>query len=162
MARLGVWAIGQPRYFWDAGDAWLTALDAARVHRLQPYREFVDAGVRFALSSDAPVASYRPLDTIAAAMTRRTVGGEVIGPDQALSLDEAIRACTVDAAASIHADDRLGSLEVGKLADVVVLDADLAGLPAEQVQDAGVFATIVGGELAYRAERLSATSDSIS
>ena len=162
MARLGVWAIGQPRYFWDAGDAWLTALDAARVHRLQPYREFVDAGVRFALSSDAPVASYRPLDTIAAAMTRRTVGGEVIGPDQALSLDEAIRACTFDAAASIHADDRLGSLEVGKLADVVVLDADLAGLPAEQVQDAGVFATIVGGELAYRAERLSATSDSIS
>ena len=54
MASLGVMVVGQPRYFWDAGDAWLAALDAERAHRLQPYREFIDAGVRFALSSDAP------------------------------------------------------------------------------------------------------------
>ena len=163
MAELGVWAIGQPRYFWDAGDAWLTALDEARVQRLQPYREFLDAGVRFALSSDAPVASYRPLHTIAAAMERATVGGATIGAPQALDLDEAIRACTIDAAASIHADDRLGSLEVGKLADVVVIDGDVAGAStAMGSAEAGVFLTVLGGEIAYRSERLSATSDSIS
>jgi predicted amidohydrolase YtcJ len=162
MAALGVWVVGQPRYLWDAGDAWLAALDAERLHRLQPYREMVAAGVRFALSSDAPVASYRPIDTIASALTRATVGGAIIGGDQALTLEEAIRACTIDAAASYHSDDRLGSLEVGKLADVVVLDADVSTTPPDRLSDVSVVLTVLGGEVAYRAERLSATSDSIS
>jgi predicted amidohydrolase YtcJ len=162
MARLGVWAIGQPRYFWDAGDAWLRALDEARVHRLQPYREMVEAGVPFALSSDAPVASYRPLDTIASAVDRTTVGGRVIGEGQALSVEEALRAHTAAAAACYHADDRLGTLEVGKLADIVVLDEDPLDVPHERLGDIAVDLTILGGEIVYRAARWSATSDSIS
>ena len=162
MARLGIMAVGQPRYFWDAGDAWLKALDPDRAHRLQPYRELLGAGVRFALSSDAPVASHRPMDTIAAAVLRTTVSGAVIGGDQALTVDEAVRACTIDAAASYFADDRLGSLEVGKLADVAVLDRDLFAAAPAELADVASDMTIVGGEVAYRSERLSATSDSIS
>jgi predicted amidohydrolase YtcJ len=162
MARLGVWAVGQPRYFWDAGDAWLASLDAARVHRLQPYREMTEAGVRFTLSSDAPVASYRPLDTLASAVTRATVGGAVIGEDQALSVDEALRACTHDAAASYFADDRLGTLEVGKLADVIVLDGDPFTTAAARLGDIAVELTLLGGEIVYEAARRTATSDSIS
>ncbi len=162
IARLGVMVVGQPRYFWDAGDAWLRVLDAERAHRLQPYREMIDAGVRFALSSDAPVASHRPMDTIASAVLRTTVSGDVIGGDQALSVDEAVRACTIDAAASYFADDRLGTLEVGKLADVVVLDADLFATPTAAIADVAVHMTVVGGEIAYAAERRTATSDSIS
>ncbi|MFL5685311.1 MAG: amidohydrolase [Chloroflexota bacterium] len=162
MARLGVWAVGQPRYFWDAGDAWLASLDAQRVHRLQPYREMRDAGVRFALSSDAPVASYRPLDTVVSAVTRTTVGGAVIGEGQALSVDEALRACTHDAAASYFADERLGTLEVGKLADVVVLDGDPFTTAAERLGEIAIEMTLLGGEIVYEAARRSATSDSIS
>jgi predicted amidohydrolase YtcJ len=162
MARLGVMVVGQPRYFWDAGDAWLRVLDPERAHRLQPYREMIDAGVRFALSSDAPVASYRPMDTIATAVLRTTVSGDVIGGDQALSVDEAVRACTIDAAASYFADDRLGTLDVGKLADVVVLDAELFATPTSAIADVAVDMTVVGGEIAYGAERLTATSESIS
>jgi hypothetical protein len=162
MAELGVMAVGQPRYFWDAGDAWLAAFDRERAHRLQPYREMVAAGVRFALSSDAPVASHRPMDTIASAVSRTTVSGAVIGADQALTVEEAVRACTVDAAASYFADDRLGTLEVGKLADVVVLDRDLFATEPASLSEVTVELTIVGGEIAYRADRLSATSDSIS
>jgi predicted amidohydrolase YtcJ len=151
MARLGVIAVGQPRYFWDAGDSWLAALDPERAHRLQPYRELIDAGVRFALSSDAPVASYRPLDTIASAVLRTTVSGAVIGADQSLTVDEALRASTVDAAASYFADDRLGSLEVGKLADVVVLDSDLFATPRERIAELAVATTIVAGEVVFAA-----------
>jgi predicted amidohydrolase YtcJ len=162
MARLGVMAIGQPRYFWDAGDAWLTALDPGRAHRLQPYREYVKAGVRFALSSDAPVASYRPLDTIASAMLRQTVSGAVVGPDQTLTLEQSVRACTADAAFSYFAEDRSGTLEVGKLADAVVLDGDLFAAPTEQLGEMAVALTVVGGEVAYRSARLNATSESIS
>ena len=162
MARLGVMAVGQPRYFWDAGDAWLGAFDAERAQRFQPYREMIETGVRFALSSDAPVASYRPLDTIVAAMGRRTVSGAVIGPGQALTLDEAVRACTLDAAASAFVDERLGSLEVGKLADVVVLDGDLFDTAPDRIAELGVALTLVGGRPVYDPERWSATSDSIS
>jgi hypothetical protein len=149
MAELGVIAVGQPRYFWDAGDSWLAALDAERAHRLQPYRELIDAGVHFALSSDAPVASYRPLDTIASAVLRTTMSGAVIGPDQALTIDEAVLACTAEAAASFFADDRLGSLEVGKLADVVVLDGDLFATRLDRLSDLGVTTTIVGGDVVF-------------
>jgi predicted amidohydrolase YtcJ len=162
MARLGIVAVGQPRYFWDAGDAWLKVLDPDRAHRLQPYRELLGAGVRFALSSDAPVASHRPMDTITTAVLRTTVSGAVIGGDQALTVDEAVRASTIDAAASYFADDRLGSLEVGKLADVAVLDRDLFATAPAELAEVAVDMTIVGGEVAYRSERLSATSDSIS
>ena len=162
MAQLGVWAIGQPRYFWDAGDAWLVALDGARVNRLQPYREMLASGVRFALSSDAPVASYRPLDTVYSAVARTTVGGAVIGVDQAITVEEALRACTHDAAASYFADDRLGTLEVGKLADVVVLDGDPFSAEPERLGQIAVGMTLLGGEIVYDASRRSATSDSIS
>ena len=162
MAQLGVWAVGQPRYFWDAGDAWLASLDAARVHRLQPYREMADAGVRFALSSDAPVASYRPFDTVVSAVTRTTVGGAPIGESQALSVEEALRACTHDAAASYFADDRLGTLEVGKLADVVVLDGDPFTTAVDRLGDIAVEMTLLDGEIVYEAARRTATSDSIS
>ena len=162
MATLGLTVVGQPRYFWDAGDGWLAVFDAERAHRLQPYREFLEAGVRFALSSDAPVASHRPLDTISSAVLRTTVSGAVIGPAQALTVEEAVRACTADAAASYFADDRLGTLEVGKLADVVVLDRDLFETPLETLAEVGVDLTLVSGRIAYDAARLTATSDSIS
>ncbi len=102
------------------------------------------------------------MDTIASAVMRTTVSGDVIGGDQALSVDEAVRASTIDAAASYFADDRLGSLEVGKLADVVVLDADLFATPTVALAGIGVHMTIVGGDVAYDAERRTATSDSIS
>ncbi|HET9345814.1 MAG TPA: amidohydrolase [Candidatus Limnocylindrales bacterium] len=155
IARLGVVVVGQPRYFWDAGDAWLAALDAERAHRLQPYRELIAAGVAFALSSDAPVASHRPMDTISSAVRRATVSGAVVGGDQALTVEEAARAATAGAAASYFANDRLGTLEPGKLADVVVLDRDLFATPVAGVSEVTVDATIVGGEVAYSSGRIA-------
>jgi predicted amidohydrolase YtcJ len=149
IARLGVIVVGQPRYFWDAGDAWLEALDPGRAHRLQPYREMIAAGVRFALSSDAPVASYRPMDTISSAVSRTTISGAVIGADQALTVEEAVRAATAGAAASFFADDRIGTLEAGTLADVVVLDRDLFTTPADRISDVGVELALLGGEIRY-------------
>ena len=156
--HLGVIVVGQPRYFWDAGDAWLQVLDHERAHRLQPYRDFVRAGVRFALSSDAPVASYRPLDTVSSAVTRTTLSGAVVGADQALTVEEAVRAATADAAASFFAEDRLGTLEIGKLADVAVLDRDLFATSNEALSDVQVELTVVGGAIAYDAGRLASTT----
>jgi predicted amidohydrolase YtcJ len=147
MASLGVFAIGQPRYFWDAGDDWLVALDPERAHRLQPYRELAAAGVPFVISTDAPVVSYRPLETLWSAVTRRTVGGSVVGADQALTLEAALRAYTIDAARSFFVDGSVGSLEPGKLADLVVFDADLFATSLERLPDVPVALTVLGGRI---------------
>ena len=150
MADLGIVVIGQPRYFWDAGDDWLATLDA-RAERLQPYREFDEAGVPYVISTDAPVASFRPVDSLHAAITRRTSSGAVIGADQAIGLEDALRAYTIDAARSFFVDDIVGSLEVGKLADLVILDRDLLATAIDDLPTVGVAMTVVGGEIAYRA-----------
>jgi predicted amidohydrolase YtcJ len=151
MAILGITAIGQPRYFWDAGDDWLRSLGDGRVDRLQPYRDWSAAGVPFVVSTDAPVASYRPLDSLFSAVTRRTSSGAVIGPDQALTVAEALRGYTIDAARSFFVDDVIGSLEVGKLADFVVLDRDPLAVGADELPNLECRLTVVDGEVVFDA-----------
>jgi predicted amidohydrolase YtcJ len=145
---LGVVTVNQPLYLHDSGDEFLRRL-GARAHRLQPLQEELALGIRVVLSSDAFVASYRPLETIAAAVRRRTRSGATIGADQSLTLEEAVRAYTIEAARAIFMDDRLGSLERGKLADFVVLDGDLFATPPERIPDLRVWMTVVGGEVAW-------------
>jgi predicted amidohydrolase YtcJ len=149
MARLGVWAIGQPRYLWDAGDTWLRVFDEERVQRLQPYREWASAGVAFAISTDAPVASYRPVETLETAVRRRTISGAVVGASQALTIEEAISAYTIDAARSFFVDDLVGSLKPGKLADIVVLDANPLTTSPDELGTIAVALTIVGGKIVF-------------
>src|SRR5262249_55081850 len=117
MRDLGVIAICQPGYLRDSGDEFLDRLPE-RAHRLQPLRSALGLGIPVVLSSDSDVASYRPLDTIGAAMARRTASGRAIGADQALTAEQAVLAHTIAAAHAIRAEQRLGSLEVGKLADL--------------------------------------------
>jgi predicted amidohydrolase YtcJ len=148
MADLGITAITQPMYLFDSGDEFLKRL-GDRAHRLQPVREFLDAGVRVVLSSDAFVASFRPLDAIARAVVRRTREGREIGPEHALTVDEAVRAHTIEGARAIWMEDRIGSLTRGKLADVVVIDGDPFSCPPERIAELKVRTTILGGEVVH-------------
>jgi hypothetical protein len=146
MADLGVITVNQPRYLHDSGDEFLERL-GERAHRLIPLREELDAGVLVVLSSDSDVASYRPMDTISSAMLRRTRAGAFIGSDQVLTLEEALYAHTIDAARALFLEDRLGSLEPGKLADIAVFDQDLTRTPAEELAGAEARMTFLGGRL---------------
>lgn len=150
IAALGIFTITQPLYLRDSGDEFLRRL-GERAHRLQPLREAITRGVRVVLSSDSFVASYRPLETIAAAMLRRTRSGRPIGAGQALSLEEAVRAHTLEAARAIFMEDRLGSIEPGKLADFVVIDGELFATSPERIADLPIWMTVVGGEIVWRA-----------
>jgi predicted amidohydrolase YtcJ len=150
MASLGVIPVNQPNFLVDSGDDFIRHL-GARAHRLQPLREELDAGIRPVLSSDAFVSSLRPLDTIGAAMTRQTRQGAPIGPEQRLTLDEALRAHTIDAAVAIGMEDRIGSLAVGKLADVAIVDGVLSETAAEQIPTQSMWMTILDGEVVWRA-----------
>jgi hypothetical protein len=145
MASLGVIAVNQPSYLHDFGDQYAESL-GEHVHDLQPWRDELDAGVRVVISSDSDVSSYRPLTTIAHAMTRRTMDGLVVGERHRLTLDEALFAHTVDAAYAIGLERRVGSLEPGKAADLTWLAQDLRRIPAEDLADVDVVRTWVDGD----------------
>ncbi|WP_031509641.1 amidohydrolase [Streptomyces megasporus] len=149
-AGLGVIPVNQPNFLHDSGGDFIRRL-GDRAHRLQPIREELDAGLRPVLSSDSFVSSLRPMHTIANAVRRRTREGVEIGADQAMTLTEAIRAHTLDAAYALRMEEKIGSLTPGKLADVVVLDADLEQAPADKLDDVSAWLTILDGTIAHRA-----------
>ncbi len=124
MAALGVIAVNQPSYLADFGDEYAKSLgDLA--DDMQPWRDELEAGVRVVISSDSDVTTYRPLVTIANAMQRRTLSGRVLGERHRLSIDEALFAHTIDAAYAVGLEQRIGSLEPGKAADLTWLASDL-------------------------------------
>ncbi|GLU48850.1 amidohydrolase [Nocardiopsis ansamitocini] len=146
----GVIPVNQPNFLHDSGGDFLRRL-GDRAHRLQPMREELDLGLRPVLSSDSFVSSLRPLDTIANAVRRTTREGAAIGTDQAVTLHEALRAHTLDAAHAVGVEDRLGSLRPGMLADVVVLDRDIEAAPVDHISEGAAWLTVLDGEIAYRA-----------
>lgn len=148
IASLGVIPVSQPGYLHDFGDTFLAVL-GERAHDLLPLRTELELGITVVLSSDSFVTTYKPLHHIAAAVNRRTRTGQSIGADQALTVEEAIRGYTIDAARSFFAEDRLGSIEPGKLADFVVFESDpFAGSPAG-LAETGIRMTVLGGDVAY-------------
>jgi predicted amidohydrolase YtcJ len=90
-----------------------------------------------------------PLRNISVAATRMAPSGRVLAPEERLTVDQAIRAQTIDAAWQLFSDDAIGSLEVGKYADLVVLSADPRSVPPEQVADLDVRATFLAGKRVY-------------
>jgi hypothetical protein len=156
IARLGAITINQPNYLRDSGDEFLARL-GERAHQLQPLRDELDAGITVVLSSDSDVTSYRPLDTIRSAIERRTSSGTSLGASQKLTLEEALRAHTITAAYALRMEDRIGSIEVGKLADVVVVDGDLTSTSVEEISSLGIWLTLLDGRVEH-AEDPSVTS----
>lgn len=149
MAKLGVIPINQPNFLVDSGDDFIRQL-GPRAQRLQPIRDELDAGIRPVLSSDSFVSSLRPLDTISAAMTRRTREGAPIGEDQRMTLDEALRAHTIDAATAIGMEDRIGSISPGMLADFAIVDGRLDLSPPEQIASLHMWMTIQDGMVVWK------------
>jgi predicted amidohydrolase YtcJ len=117
--------------------------------RWMPCGSAVATGMRISLHNDPPVTPEEPLRNISVAATRTAPSGRVLGPEQLLTVDQAIRAQTIDAAWQLFSDDVIGSLEVGKYADFVVLSADPRSVPAEQIADLEVRATYLAGRQVY-------------
>ncbi|MFN3704754.1 MAG: amidohydrolase [Thermoflexales bacterium] len=112
------------------------------------FRSLLDSGARLALGSDAPVESFHPLLGMHAALTRQRADGQPIGgwhPQQRLNLDEVLHGYTLGAAYAGYAERDIGSLEVGKCADLVVWSHDLSQLPADALLEAQPQRVMVDG-----------------
>jgi len=118
-------------------------------NRWMPCGSAVATGMRISLHNDPPVTPEEPLRNISVAATRMAPSGRVLAPEERLTVDQAIRAQTIDAAWQLFSDDAIGSLEVGKYTDLVVLSADPRSVPAEQVADLEVRATFLAGKPVY-------------
>jgi hypothetical protein len=121
-----------------------------RGSRWMPAGSAVATGMRISLHNDPPVTPEEPLRNISVAATRRAPSGRVLAPEERLTVEQAIRAQTIDAAYQLFADDVIGSLEVGKYADMVVLSADPRTVPPEQIADLDVLATFLAGRQVYK------------
>jgi hypothetical protein len=119
---------------------------------MDPAGACVKEGLPFTLHTDGPCSPPGPLALISTAVTRRCIiDNSVIGPDQAVSLDDAIRAVTIDAARQLGQGDRLGSLEKGKEADFTILESDPYKVNPDAIADIKVSETWVAGERKFAA-----------
>lgn len=155
MIDLGVIVSTQPQFIRLAGDMYYDLFTPGQMERLLVTREWTDAGVTVALGSDTPTTLwYEPRATVYGAMTRVSFTDQVYGPEQALTAAEAIRAHTYNAAYALHEEDIKGSLEPGKLADLVVWSLDPYTASPEEVYRAAIDLTMVGGEIVYLGPRV--------
>jgi predicted amidohydrolase YtcJ len=151
-ADLGVIASVQPFHAIDDG-RWAEAkIGKERCRTAYAFKSLLDNGATLALGSDWPVAPLNPLVGIYAAVTRQTTDGKNPDgwfPEQKIPLDEAIKGFTLNGAYAEFSEKIKGSLEVGKLADLVVLDQNLFKIAPEKIKDARVTLTVVGGKIVY-------------
>jgi predicted amidohydrolase YtcJ len=158
--RLGVAVDTQPAWYYKDADALLPALGAARLGPFIGLGEWVRGGVKVALNTDhmfglepdASMNPYNPFLTLYVAVTRRTEAGQVVGPEQAVSREAALRMMTVNAAYLSFEEHRKGSIEVGKLGDLAVLSDDYLSCPPERIRAIRAVLTVVGGQVVHDLE----------
>jgi len=152
MRDLEVMALPFGSYLWQHGDKLVKYYGKERAEAMFSHKSFLDAGVRVAGSSDHPAGLYPPLLGVQSMVTRKTPSGDLIGPGQRISIDEAFKMYTVCAAYASFEENIKGSLTVGRLADLVVLDRDPWTIRPDDIGQIGVDMTILGGKVVYRRE----------
>ena len=147
-ARLGVipgFTIGHVDYWGEVFHNQIVGPERAK--RIDPSASFKKEGARFAYHSDSPVSNVGPLNYISEGVGRlwQRPPRKVLGPDERVSVDDAIRAVTINAAYEMFSDDKLGSLELGKQADMVVLASNPRKTPIEKIRNIKVMETWIDG-----------------
>ena len=150
-AKLGVIASVQPYHCIDDG-VWAAKRIGTRIDYTHPYKSFLDAGIKLCMGSDWSVAPLNAILGIYAAVTRQTVdGANPMGwiPKQKIGIADAIKGYTINNAYAAFEEKEKGSIEPGKLADMVVLSDDILTIKPEKIQSVRVLMTIFDGKIVY-------------
>jgi predicted amidohydrolase YtcJ len=123
-----------------------------RAARISPAKSALNRNMKFTLHHDAPVAGISMLAVASASVNRMTTGGNELGPEQRITAFEALRAITADAAWQYFEEDRKGTLETGKLADLVILSDDPLAVDPMKMADIKVLETIKDGKMVFSAK----------
>jgi len=120
-----------------------------RAARMSPLRSALARGLHFTIHCDAPVVPMDPLHLVWAAVNRRSSSGAEIGPGERIGVEDALRATTIEAARQHFLEGERGSIETGKLADLIVLSADPTAQDPARLRELQVLRTIVGGKTVF-------------
>jgi len=145
MKKLGLGVAMQPDFIYGLQPFFSLALDGQQLQRNNPGRTVLDHGLHLSYGSDE--RPYGPMYGIYAAVTRRGQDGKVYGPEEAVTLQEAIRAYTIDSAWHTFDEKTRGSIEVGKVADFAVLDQDIFTIDPLKIKSIKVLQTIIAGTI---------------
>jgi hypothetical protein len=153
---LGVIASVQPLHLYpdeDTLDVWARNVGPERAQRAWSFHSIEASGGRLAFGSDWPVVTMNPWKGLQTGLTRRTSEGKPddgFVPSEAVSLEDGIRAYTLGAAFAARREKQEGSLEAGKLADLIIVDQDLFKIPPSEIDKTHVLLTMVGGKVVYQ------------
>ena len=145
--KLGITPSIMITYLYHYGDAIRDEIiGPERANIFLPAGSAVNAGLRISFHNDSPMFPAEPFKLMKTAVTRKNRKGEVIGKDQAVSIDEAIRAVTINAAYQLFLDDKIGSLEIGKLADLTLLSENPRKIDPDRLDQIQVIETWLEGQ----------------
>ncbi len=150
--ELGVTPSSSIGYMYGIGDMYAENFGPERSRWLHPHRTMKEMGIIAGGNNDCPVTFYSPWVQIYAAVTRKTSTGQVVGPEEAISVMDAIRVYTWNGAYLSKDEGKLGSIEAGKIADIVILDRDILTVPHEEIKDISAVTTIVDGRVVFSRE----------
>jgi predicted amidohydrolase YtcJ len=151
MKKLGLSISGQ-NHLYLAGPSLVKMWGPKRAAWVTPMRAYIDAGIPVSGGTDASVVPYPPLWVYYHFVSRATISGGVLGADQKLTRQEALRLLTINNAQLTFEEKTKGSIEVGKYADLVVLPEDLMTMPEKRIESMEVLMTMVGGKIVYQRE----------
>ena len=150
--KYGILVASQPDFLYYLGDSYVENVGVERGAWLKPHRAWIDRGIMVAAGTDSPVTPYPPFPCLWAAVARKTeLKKTVIGAAQRVTREEAIRMYTVNGAYLSFEEKIKGSIEPGKLADMIIVDRDILTCPEDDIKDTRVLRTILGGKTVYKA-----------
>lgn len=162
--KLGVIASVQPLHLYpdeDTLDIWARNVGPERAKRAWVFHSIEAGGGRLAFGSDWPVVTMNPWEGLQTGITRRTAEGKPEGgfvSTEAVSLEDGIKAYTLGAAFAARREKEEGSLQTGKLADLIIVDQDLFKIPPAQINKTQVLLTMVGGKTVYKSDQFAGTA----
>lgn len=149
ISALGISVVTQPSFIFYNGDRYLKTVPQTKISYLYPIGSLIKNKVEVAGSSDCPIAPVNPIIGIYSAMSRKIYNNESLLPEERISIKDALEMYTIKGAKVLREENIKGSIAINKLADLVILNADIDKLSMDEIKDVKVEITILNGKIIY-------------